>query len=628
MPFLDRSWWLRIAGGLTLIVAALMLANAYSASVRGSARVATSPWPGAIFTLLLPALAVVIAFRLGYGALAAFRRARARRRALAGDLSAMPAAAFTADPALAPSLASEPLVIMWRPHRAIQRAVWLIALLTIGLDAVIIYGARQIMSVKLPIPINTNSFWLRLAIVSAALLLLALHLAILLAAPLALRLRTGVVFTDTEIREHTRWGWRRSLRWEDARLFEVDAVQALDRRYTLYGARGAVSWRDDIPAYDSEAIQQRDHENYVPDKITTAEMSRRLRAALSLVAARTGLQPRTLGPSLQRIATGARPKAPPLRLGRLRLLPSESFGEALLSGLVLPLFFLPAALGVAFVAWPPSTSPAVNLMSGLALVAASQILLVAIALSLSGGVRRARQVAEEGAAPPDLSAGATYVLPLPGSYLQRRWSVALGLLLFIGGIPGIILLCLVCAEYLSVLFFPARVTALIASFPRTPGAFIVAALSFCAGAIGLWLLCVALATNKPWRRQVKATADGLYIENGAITRSLSWDAIETLTLITVGPTPKTYHLTGDTGKVSLSWPAQADARLASAPKDAALLAPEDLAALIERQPGVRRRIRVIGMPEPPQGLSLPEPSERRVQLPAPSPPQLTGESAR
>src|SRR5262249_34092784 len=245
------------------------------------------------------------------------------------------------------------------------------------------------------------------------------------------------------------------------------AIQALDRRYTLYGARGAVSWRDDIPAYDSEAIQQREHENYVPDKITTAEMSRRLRVALSLVAARTRLAPCTLSHSLQMSSTAARPTAPPLRLGRLRLLPAGALGEALLSGLVLPLFFLPAALGVAFVAWPPTTSPAVNLMSALALVAASQILLVAIALSLSGGVKRARQVGQDGAA-PDLTDGATYVLPLPGSYLQRRWSVALGLLLFVGGIPGIILLCLVCAEYLSVLFFPSRVTALIASFPHTP----------------------------------------------------------------------------------------------------------------------------------------------------------------
>jgi hypothetical protein len=219
-------------------------------------------------------------------------------------------------------------------------------------------------------------------------------------------------------------------------------------------------------------------------------------------------------------------------------------------------------------------------------------------------------------------------MPLPGSYLNRSLSIAFGLLLLIGGIPGIVLLCLLVAEYLSVLFFPSRVQALIASFPPTPGAFVAAALSFCAAAIGLGLAYVALATNKPWRKQAQVSEDGIRIENGAITRTLPWDAIETLTLITVGPTPKTYHVTGDTGKISLSWPAQPDTRLGSVPpKDALVLAPDALAALIERQPGVRRRIRVIGMPEPPQNLPLPAPSERQPELAEPSPPRLSGESA-
>lgn len=623
MPFLDRSWWLRIAGGLALIAAALALANAYSASARTSRSAAGAPWLGALVTALLPLLALAIALWLCIGAFYAAQRAHARRRALAGDLTAMPPAAFAADPALAPDLASEPLVIMWRPHHAIQRAVWLIALLTLGLDAMIVYGARQIMGVKLPIPIDPNSFWLRFALSGGALLLLVLHVAIALAAPYALRLRTGVTFTEKGIRERTRWGWRRFLRWEDARLLEVEAVQTLDRRYTLYGARGAVHWRDDIPAYDSEAIQQREHENYVPDNIPMDEMARRLRAALSLVAARTDLHPRTLSPSLwqrQSNARAARSQALPAALRRLRLPTAGPLGGALLTALILPLFFLPAALGIAFVKWPPSTSLTVNIISGLALVAVSEILLVALALSL-GGVAATKRVdllalTEASVAPDlsDLSDEAPYVMPLPGAYLNRRWSVALGLLLLIGGIPGIILFCLLVAEYLSILFFPSRVTALVASFPHTPGAFVVAALSLCVGVGGLVLTLVALSSNRAWRRQVRASADGLRVENGAITRTLPWDAIETLTLICVGPTPKTYRVTGDTGKVSVSWPAQADTRLGSAPPQGALvLAPEDLAALIERQPGVRRSIRVIGMPEPPQ-LALPEQAEPSPRL--------------
>src|SRR6185437_10104300 len=166
-----------------------------------------------------------------------------------------------------------------------------------------------------------------------------LHVAIVLAAPLALRLRTGVMFTREGVKERTRWGLQRFLRWEDARLFEVEAIQTLNRHYTLYGPHGAVSWRDEIPAYDSEAVQQRDHENYVPDGISPEEMSRRLRAALDLVTARTGLAPRTLSATLQVGASATRPKSPPLILGRLRLRPVGPLGAALLAGLVVPLFF-------------------------------------------------------------------------------------------------------------------------------------------------------------------------------------------------------------------------------------------------------------------------------------------------
>src|SRR5215831_19442867 len=110
MPFLDRSWWLRIAGGLALIIAALALANAYSASTRTSRSAAASSWPGAIFTML-PLLAIVVALWWGYGAWRARQRAITRSRALAGDLDTMPFAAFSGDPAQAPDLASEPLVI-------------------------------------------------------------------------------------------------------------------------------------------------------------------------------------------------------------------------------------------------------------------------------------------------------------------------------------------------------------------------------------------------------------------------------------------------------------------------------------------------------------------------------------
>jgi hypothetical protein len=601
MPFLDRFWWLRIAGGLALIAAALALANKYAAYARASKTASNSPWPSAIFELLLPLLAVALALWVGYRAFSARQRALLLRQALAGNPAVIPLAAFAVDASKALDVAREPLVLMWRPHRAIQCLVWVIILLTLALDAVIIYGARQIMSVKLPLPLDRNSFWLQLALAAGALGLLTLHVAMLLAAPLALRIRTGATFTDEGIRERTRWGWRRFLRWEDARLFEVAAVQSLDRRYTLYGARRSVRWMDEIPAYDSEAVKQRNHENYVPNGVTAEEMSRRLRAALQVVTARTDLAPRTLSPSLQKY--GAPTRLPRFRAITLRA--AGPLGSALFAALAAPVLFAPAALGVAFISWPPTTSHTLNGLSGLALVAATEVLLVAIALSLSGpGVaRKSREMetAQSVTLPEDLlsAPGANYVMPLPGSYLDRRWTVALGLLLLIGGIPGIILICLICAEYISILLFPSRVTSLIASFPHTPGPLTAAALSFCAGVVGLGLAGVALGTGKPWRRQVQVGADGLRIVYGSIMRSLPWDAIETLTLTRAGAALKTYRITGDTGKFNLQWPAHArEHPLSALPKSAILISPGALATLIERQSGVTLTIEELGANKP------------------------------
>src|SRR6185312_1586202 len=98
MPFLDRFWWLRIAGGVAFILATLALASAYSASARTSRSAVASPWPGVIVTLLLPLLAIVVALWWSFEAWRAVRRAIARSRALVGDVNAMPVAAFSGDP--------------------------------------------------------------------------------------------------------------------------------------------------------------------------------------------------------------------------------------------------------------------------------------------------------------------------------------------------------------------------------------------------------------------------------------------------------------------------------------------------------------------------------------------------
>jgi hypothetical protein len=106
----------------------------------------------------------------------------------------------------------------------------------------------------------------------------------------------GIVADEEGIEERTRCGDRRRMRWEDARLLEVRKPQSdgLAIEYILYRRHGAIKWATDYPTLCGDTI---------PDGMTRQEMLGRERALVALIAARTGLVPRTFERTLQATPT-------------------------------------------------------------------------------------------------------------------------------------------------------------------------------------------------------------------------------------------------------------------------------------------------------------------------------------
>src|SRR5262249_13289261 len=103
-------------------------------------------------------------------------------------------------------------------------------------------------------------------------------------------------------------------RWEDVRLLEVGLIQNQFRQYILYSADGAFArWIDYLPTGVIGASSLVRTSSHMPDSGSIEEMSRRLREALALVAARTGLAPRTFLDGLSEKPKKEAPQTAPQR---------------------------------------------------------------------------------------------------------------------------------------------------------------------------------------------------------------------------------------------------------------------------------------------------------------------------
>ena len=277
MPFFDRFWWLELGAALLAGVAAVDLPVVNLAEqLPIDERIGFSPLPDILLAgfiaLLLLVSAVVVAIR----SLRARARMRRRHAAIAGDQAAVPYAFDIPYPDAPPDVATEPLSLRWpayaswRPGRARLALAGGMAVLVIG---AVIVTVPFLLSFASASPIHDD-------LISFTLTAFASLGAISYICARALRHAYGSpthMEADAEgIRWHAVLGAARVLRWHEIHLIEVAGARQ-NPEYIVYGERGWIRW---------------------PSGYTYGEQPHRTYAVLDLIAAKTGLTPRTFARKL------------------------------------------------------------------------------------------------------------------------------------------------------------------------------------------------------------------------------------------------------------------------------------------------------------------------------------------
>jgi hypothetical protein len=322
MPFLDRFWWLRLvaAGALSAFAGWSLLYAAPSSYQLDEELHLTHEL--SYVEIGIGVLCLLCAVGVGISAYHAQRRKWMRRRAIVGDLSAMPLAKAEPDASKAPAPSAEPLEVIWRvTPKARRTARWGVAivgawmLIAVGLAVFVALNPLEPTSydsyfITWPIAITNHQFmWYALPLMQLLypLLLLAFVL------PQALAFPTGISISEDGVLWRTEWRRRRFLRLEDARLFEAGMRRLSDRRYVLYGKRGYVRLEDYTTIVTFSMPGAKSQQIYEPDGVSQDEITRRISSALNTIAARTGLPLRTPYRSLRRKEQPVAPPSPRLR---------------------------------------------------------------------------------------------------------------------------------------------------------------------------------------------------------------------------------------------------------------------------------------------------------------------------
>lgn len=277
MPFFDRYWWLQFGAALLAAITAVVLPVDYLAEqLPIDERIGFSPLPDILLAgfiaLLLLVSAVVVVIR----SLRARARMRRRYVAITGDQAAVPYAVDIPYPATPPDVAAEPLSLRWlayaswRPGRARLELAGGMAVLIVGAVIVIV---PFLLSFALAGLVHDDL--IPFTLIAFAYFGTAPHMC-----ARALRHAYGSpthMEADTEgIRWHAVLGAPRMLRWHDIRLVEVAGARQ-NPEYIVYGERGSIRW---------------------PSGYTYGEQPYRTYAILDLIAAKTGLTPRTFARKL------------------------------------------------------------------------------------------------------------------------------------------------------------------------------------------------------------------------------------------------------------------------------------------------------------------------------------------
>ena len=563
----DRLWWLILIIGLAFCVGGVVAPYFGVQTIPSNDPYLTS----ADYWQLIGLIGLVTLICLGGGltfvvmAVHARRQHRKRLAALHGDAHAMPLAEIHPDPALAPDVAEKPLELMWRSstatkvvHGLLLGVYALSGLVSVGL-AIIELVAPFFLS---PQPMSLIEIVLRVAGACVA-VALAVGLGVVFARviPHLFGRPFGVSATSLGIDARTELGSQVHMAWDEMRLLEVDRGDTTSkRRFALYAQGKRIDWTEYTAGLGAE---------YVPVGATASEMTLRQAALLSLIAARTGLTPRTLAKTLES-------KPAPARAAK-----RSSNAAALL---VLSLFM--AGITAADFLFPVTPFPWVNWISAGSLALATLCLITA---SLWTALSRSTLPAQS--SPPSVGApsldapGVAYVLTWRTPLGRRLLLIFIGLCLAFNLVPGVWTLL----QQFGLLLPGFHPQLLSENVFTIIGRFVLA---FTLGLIGLIGLGLAYGGMIAATVRIRADKDGLTTGSGRRQQLMPWSSVQD---ISWGPGRRgqfAYLVKSDVPTFQISWPAGPQVASASPPSDGAVpIGADELAALVAARIGKPIRVR-------------------------------------
>jgi hypothetical protein len=509
----DRRWWLIAITGLAFCIAGVAVPYV---------GVRTFPKDDPYFTSAdywqeLGLFGLIVLICLGGGvaflvmAVQARRHHRQRLAALRGEAAAMPLAEMRPDPAQAPDVAAQPLELLWRTgtvakvyYIPLLSLYILMALASIGVGLFTLLApifeapqpsAEELFTHTLPQPMSVTEIILRVAGACVEVALTALiGVWTVRLIPNVFGRPFGVTATDSGMDARTELGAHVHLGWDGMRLLELERGDAsATRRFALYAPGQRIAWSEYAVGLGTQ---------YVPAGATASEMTLRQAALLDLIAARTGLVPRTLVKALENKSAPAR--------GAKR-------ASSVVTLLVLALIL--AGSTVADYVFPPTPIPWLNWLSVGSLAFTTLVLIVT---SLLAALARSHLPAHAG--PPSVGAPS---LEAPGVVYGLSWRIPLtrrlafisaGICLAVNLVPG---------GWLVLRQFGAMLPGVPSQF-LADGVFatlvhyLLAVIFAMLGLLGLALVYVGVRAATV---RIQADNDGLTSANGPHQQLIAWSSV-------------------------------------------------------------------------------------------------------
>jgi hypothetical protein len=355
--------------------------------------------------------------------------------------------------------------------------------------------------------------------------------------------------------------WRRLdrpdqlVRWEEARLLEVTSRQTSRsgepmRTYTLYGGLTRAEWQE----YRSSA------QSFVPDRISRDHMVIRQRLLLDLIAARTGLSPRTFEPALRsEDELVSRP---------------EKRWVVFASECSLVLVSMSLALAAEAVLLPLTTFPAINVYVAITLALAGLSLLIAASWSIIRQWRGQRRV-DRYVLPPAPSwetPDNLFAMSTKASWILRLELLSLGLLLSLNGTPLVL-------AFVAPAYIPQMKSASVL--------FLILFWVFLGGVVGF------VSGLMPGATVVVADQLGVSKRKGRKAETIPWEEVECVVAHVSGDQARSFDVVGHGGAFTLTWETR-NIRLTDPPAGAQGVTPEGMAEMVVARSSAPLRIQTSG----------------------------------